>query len=308
MGERRQSHAQYHQLNNTNNVNYNPSNGPVVVPWLSWGPYIWADGTRPRSDGLVWLCSDLQSDFTHPSTNGVSKVASQLLAFFKTDPTTTPWFLKKSGPNGPTCAPSASVTSGVMPLTVTFSPHASAGTAPLRDAEWTFEDGDFATNASPTKTFPSPGTYHVRLTVTDTNGNTAQGVVTINVSSKFDFWRAGKFTVAELGNTNVSGAWANPDGDSFPNLLEYAMALEPKTSNATATVSTTLSNGVFALSFPHFKPAADALLTIEASSNLTSWVNIAATQSLDLGLTEILTHQENTGPASRFFRLKCVLQ
>src|SRR5262249_237597 len=174
------------QLNGTNNVNYNPSNGPVVAPWMSWGPYIWADGTRPRSDGLVWLCSDLQSDFTHPSTNGVTKVASQLLAFFKTDPTTTPWFLKKSGTNGPTCAPSASVTNGVMPVTVTFSPHVTTGIAPLRDAQWTFEDGDFATNASPTKTFASPGTYHARLTVTDTNGNTGQGVVVVFVSSKFD--------------------------------------------------------------------------------------------------------------------------
>jgi PKD repeat protein len=296
------------QLNGTNNLNYNPSNGPVVAPWLSWGPYTWADGTRPRSDGFVWFCSDLQSDFTHPSTNGVYKVANQLLAFFKTDPTTAPWFLKKSSPNGPTCAPSASVSNGVMPLAVTFSPHATAGSAPLHEAQWTFEDGDFATNANPVKTFSSPGTYHARLTVTDTNGNTAQGVVTISVSSKFDLWRAGKFTVAELANTNISGAWANPDGDSFPNLLEYAMALEPKTSNVNTTVSASLTNGVFTLSLPHFKPATDAPLAVEASSDLSAWSSVSMTQAFDLGLTEVLAHRENTGPAPRFFRLKCVLQ
>jgi hypothetical protein len=81
------------QINGVNNLNFDPGNGPVVAPWLSWGSYIWADGLTARSDGLVWLCTDLsQSDFTHPSSNGVSKVASQLLAFFKTDATTTPWF------------------------------------------------------------------------------------------------------------------------------------------------------------------------------------------------------------------------
>jgi len=297
------------QINGTNNLNYNASKGPVVAPWVSWGPYIWTDGSKARSDGLVWLCSDVsQADYTHPSSNGVFKVASQLLAFFKTDPTTAPWFLKKSGPGGPICSPSASVTNGIMPLTVTFSANATPGTAPLRDAFWTFEDGEFATNANPVKTFPSPGTYHARLTVTDTNGNTAQGSVTISVNSTFDLWRAGKFTAAELANTNISGASANSDGDSFPNLLEYAMALDPKTFNASSTVSAIVTNGIFKLSFPHYKPATDAPIKVEASSDLMSWSSVTATQLLDLGITETLTYQEAAAPAARFFRLKCVLQ
>src|SRR6185295_3942194 len=104
-----------------------------------------------------------------------------------------------------------------------------------------FEDGEFATNANPVKTFRSPGTYHPRLTVTDTNGNTAQGLITINVNSRFDAWQAGKFTAAELINTNVSGASANPDGDAFPNLLEYAMGLDPKAANPGTTVSVNLA-------------------------------------------------------------------
>jgi PKD repeat protein len=297
------------QINGTNNLNYNPSNGPVVAPWLSWGPYIWTDGARARSDGQVWLCSDVsQADYTHPSSNGVFKVASQLLAFFKTDPTTTPWFLKKSGVSGPACAPSASVTNGAMPLTVNFAAHASPGTAPLHEALWTFGDGEFATNANPVKTFPSPGVYQARLTVTDTNGNTAQGLITITVNSTFDSWRAGNFTAAELANTNVSGPAANPDGDGFPNLLEYAMGLEPKTANSSGTVSSTVSNGVFRLSFPHYKPATDAPITVEVSPDLTTWNTVTATQSLDLGLIETLTYQETAAPVARFFRLRSALQ
>ena len=83
------------QIRGTNNLNFNPNIGPVVAPWLAWGPYLWADGTTPRSDGLVWRCSDVRpDDFLHPSTPGVAVVAGQLLAFFKTDPVATPWFLK----------------------------------------------------------------------------------------------------------------------------------------------------------------------------------------------------------------------
>jgi len=296
------------QITGLNNLNYNSSNGPVVAPWLSWGPYIWCDGTTPRSDGMVWLCSDLsQTDFTHPSSNGVYKVASQLLAFFKTDATTTPWFLKRSAAGGPTCAPSASTNNGAIPLTVSFAANGMAGNAPFRDAQWTFEDGEFATNVNPVKTFRSPGTYHARLTVTDTNGNTGQGVVTINVSSTFDAWLAGKFTAGELIDTNISGAAANPDGDAFPNLLEYAMGLDPKTSDPSSTLSVSLSNELFTVSFSHYKPATDAPLSLDVSPDLLNWSSVTTTQSFDLGLIEILSYQEVASASAKFFRLKCSL-
>jgi hypothetical protein len=53
----------------------------------------------PRGDGLTWLCSDLESDFTHPSPDGECRRSQkQLLAFFKTDSITLPWYLKKAVP------------------------------------------------------------------------------------------------------------------------------------------------------------------------------------------------------------------
>src|SRR5439155_14747287 len=61
-------------------------------PWLGWGPYLWTNGTIGRSDGLVWHCTDSQSDGTHPSTSGSQKVAALLLTFLKIDPTSQPWF------------------------------------------------------------------------------------------------------------------------------------------------------------------------------------------------------------------------
>ena len=298
------------QIKATNNLNYNSGLGPVVAPWLSWGPYLWADGIVPRSDGFIWQCNDvIFGDGTHPDTNyGVPKVAMQLLAFFKTDPTATPWFLKKPGIGAPTCSISASVTNGFRPLTVNFTAVATPGGAPLRDGKWTFEDGEFATNANPVKVFKTPGLYHARFTITDTNGNTAQRVVAVKVNATWADWLAAKFTATERLDPSIIGTVATPDGDKFPNLLEYAMGLEPKEADLPTIVSTTFTNGVFSMTFPHYKYAADAPLTLEATSDFTNWNPVTVTQSQDLDPVEYLTFQEPaTNSAPRFFRLKSVL-
>lgn len=80
-------------------------------PWVAWGPYVWADGENPRSDGLIWCdgqatapCNgevDYRMDGTHPNGTGQQKVAEglntpkdaqNLLNFFLTSPYTKAWF------------------------------------------------------------------------------------------------------------------------------------------------------------------------------------------------------------------------
>lgn len=70
----------------------------VAAPWLSWGPYLWANGASPRSDGLTWLPSDFAADNTHPSTGARQKVGAMLLNFMKSSPHASCWFL-----SGRTC-------------------------------------------------------------------------------------------------------------------------------------------------------------------------------------------------------------
>jgi hypothetical protein len=65
------------------------------IPWVAWGPYLWADGLTPRSDGLIWERSDFEPDGVHPSAQGVVKVATKLFEFFETDPTAQHWFFSQ---------------------------------------------------------------------------------------------------------------------------------------------------------------------------------------------------------------------
>jgi len=65
------------------------------IPWVSWGPYLWADGLTPRSDGLLWERSDFEPDGAHPSAQGALKVATKLFEFFETDPSAQHWFISR---------------------------------------------------------------------------------------------------------------------------------------------------------------------------------------------------------------------
>jgi hypothetical protein len=64
------------------------------APVLLWGPYLWADGTAGRKDGLAWKPEDLGRDGTHPSDSGRLKVAELLLKFFQGDASSKGWFAK----------------------------------------------------------------------------------------------------------------------------------------------------------------------------------------------------------------------
>ena len=56
------------QIKGDPKLNWDAARGEVKAPVVLWGPYLWADGTTPRKDGLVWNRDDLRdNDGTHPS-------------------------------------------------------------------------------------------------------------------------------------------------------------------------------------------------------------------------------------------------
>lgn len=89
------------QIAGESELNYDSSKGEVKAPLLLWGPYLWTDGTIPRSDGLIWKKEDVRtSDGTHPSEPengeviGAQKIANLLYDFFSTNELAKGWFLK----------------------------------------------------------------------------------------------------------------------------------------------------------------------------------------------------------------------
>jgi hypothetical protein len=82
------------QLEAKAGLNYDAAKGPVRAPWLSWGPYLWANGTTKNSAGLSYARDDFGPDGTHPAAGGQQKAAAEMMRFFRTDPTTRPWFVR----------------------------------------------------------------------------------------------------------------------------------------------------------------------------------------------------------------------
>ncbi len=172
------------QLDGDADLAYEGEDDPA--PLLLWGPYIWADGTTGRSDGFVWTCQDTRTnEFVHPSENGMQKVGDQLLAFFKTHPTSRKWFLQGGKGGKPKLSITISSKKGPSPHAVQFSVNATlnSGAKKIRDISWTFDDGTFARTATATKVFKEPGTYKIWVTVADEFGKTRSKKKKITVTN-----------------------------------------------------------------------------------------------------------------------------
>jgi|GEM_PF-6713971 len=81
-----------------------------------------------------------------------------------------------------TASASATPTTGVAPLSVSFTGTPQGGTAPYTYA-WDFKDGQSSTLQNPTHAFTTAGSYQVSLAVRDNAGATANASATITVTT-----------------------------------------------------------------------------------------------------------------------------
>jgi hypothetical protein len=82
-------------------------------PWLSWGPYFWADGLTPRvADGLTWECTDYETDGGgfHLSEDGKMKESDMLIDFLYNNSSSKKWF--RNGPKWTSCIPAERLADG----------------------------------------------------------------------------------------------------------------------------------------------------------------------------------------------------
>ena len=143
-----------------------------ALPWLAWGPYLWADGTTARADGLTWLCPDFDSDHVHPSAQGAEKVAGLLFDFLRGGPTSSPWFNASGVPEGPASIPTApaSETTSVDPSPTTTVPN-------IIGPNTTGPNTTVPTTSGPTSVIPPPAAAPGQ------DGNSAEIVALVLVAS-----------------------------------------------------------------------------------------------------------------------------
>ncbi len=87
------------QINGAPDLNADPAQGPVVAPWLEWGPSFWSGDTTPGDH--IGEAADF-TDGAHLSTQGRHKSADMLRDAFAASPTATVWY-----PGATLCEPRA---------------------------------------------------------------------------------------------------------------------------------------------------------------------------------------------------------
>ena len=119
--------------------------------------------------------------------------------------------------------------------------------------------------------------------------------MTLDVST-YETWRAGVFSAAEQADEDVSGMWANPDGDELVNLMEYALDGNPKVGNrplvsaAFGDVSAGVPQSVQFV-FPWANGLSDVQYGLEYSTDLSAWHPLASqvVSAVNAGLTSTVT-------------------
>jgi hypothetical protein len=190
----------------------------------------------------------------------------------------------------------------------------------------------------PTQIVLGPGQFSANVTIAPVLDSLAEGdetvTLTITPHSSYvigqigstnltitdrpiDSWRFARFNAGELSNPLLSGDSADPDGDAAKNLLEYALNLDPKSSNAITGFSAQIENvsGTDALMVTHKRRKAprDIDYVLEVSPDLASW-NSGGTVAQELsaiddgnGITETVRLRvlsDVTQPGGRFVRLR----
>ena len=142
--------------------------------------------------------------------------------------------------------------------------------------------------------------------VTYMNGVKLEGTEPPRAGS-YATWQSTWFTANEITNAAISGDSANPSHNGYPNLLQYAMGLNPKSADTSLLPHLQVTNisGQPATTITYCKDTAvtDVALYLDESTNLVSWtpavsqtlwttnLGTRVTQQARLHPTENLKHQ-----------------
>ncbi len=123
--------------------------------------------------------------------------------------------------------------------------------------------------------------------------------------TEFQSWLAIKFTASDLLVPTISGPNADPDHDKLPNLVEYALGLEPQAAGTAGlpVIDTDTTHWLFTYTRPNNRP--DITYTVEVSTDLTVWTDAGVTvERITLGELETWQAKYSLVEPNAFFRLK----
>ncbi len=145
-----------------------------------------------------------------------------------------------SGNQAPVARVTASPTSGVAPLAVSFNGSTSSDAdGTIASHAWIFGDGATGSGSTASHTYAAPGAYTARLTVTDNQG--ATGTTTVAISVSADSVAAPSGLTATVSGSTVTLRWT----DNSAN--ETGFSVERKSKGGQFTRIATL--GVNATTF-----------------------------------------------------------
>jgi|GEM_PF-5135755 len=162
-------------------------------------------------------------------------------------------------------------------------------------------------------TFSTAYLYRYR-TVTQGSSSMPSASFGATTLSALANWIAVNFTAAELLDAHISGPLADPDGDGLVNILEKALALNPRSAASSSQPVGSVNSGALALTYTRFSNSG-LTYTPEATSNLAgSWTSggtVFATEQvtpLSNGLEQVvsrdLTPLASAPNGRRFLRLR----
>ena len=136
--------------------------------------------------------------------------------------------------------------------------------------------------------------------VTYMNGVKLEGTEPPRAGS-YATWQSVWFTPAESTNSAIAGDNADPNHNGQPNLLEYAMGLNPKSADAALWPRMELTNivGQSAATFTYSSDTAltDAALFLDESTNLVTWTPAVTTTLWTVNFGTRRTQQVRLHPA-----------
>jgi hypothetical protein len=127
-------------------------------------------------------------------------------------------------------------------------------------------------------------------------------------------WRMQYF--GSLNNTGNAADTANPAGDGVPNLMKYALGMNPTVNSLTGLPATSGSTGFLKIQFNRNLSATDITYAVDASDDMKAWTPIAllspgssswslfgASVTDTSGAVTVVDQTAITGPPNRFLKL-----